>query len=279
MLITHDFHIHTRLSLCAGENGGTLQGYLDQAQKFGLKKLGFANHFWDAAVGFDALYVNSNQEDGVPYFYKTQNFEHIYKLKEEIDNTDTGDITVLFGAEGEYDPVNHSVAITEKVAEQLDFLLVPNSHTHMMMDKKLYRPREAHRDFMVKAFEEIVTCPMSKYVDAIAHPFEPVGESYEETTLIIACTDNNTFKRIFTLCAEKEIALEFNSSAMARVFDSTDNPEEHMRMFSIAKECGCKFSFGSDAHHEAGQTRHIEIAQKCVEKFGITEDDIAEFVK
>ncbi len=279
MKITHDFHIHTKLSLCAGPNGGTLQGYLKNAKELGLTTLGFADHFWDAGVGFDSLYLPSKNEEAVPWYYKTQNFEHIYELKKEIDATDTGDIRVLFGAEGEYDPVNHGVAVTEEIAEQLDFLIVPNSHTHMMMDKALYTPFEAHRDYMVKAIEEIATCPMAKYVKAIAHPFNAVQTTIQDEQTILSLTDDDTFKRVFTLMAEKDIAYEINTSSMHSVFGNISNPEHHVRMYRLAKECGCKFSFGSDAHSERGQLKHPEYSQKLVDLLGLTEDDIADFVK
>lgn len=279
MKITHDFHIHTRLSLCAGANGGTLRGYLETAKEQGLTALGFADHFWDAGVGFESLYLNSKNRDGVPNYYKTQNFEHISALKREIEATDTGDIKVLFGAEGEYDPVNHGVGVTEEVAEQLDFLIVPNSHTHMMMDIKYYETPELHRDYMVKALEEIATCKVSKYVKSIAHPFNPVQTSLEDEIKVLACTPDDTFKRLFTLCAEKGIALEFNTSSIRRVFWNTSNTEEHVRMFTLAKDCGCRFSFGSDAHSEGGHAKYAETCQFCVEKFNLKESDIADFVK
>ena len=278
MKITHDFHIHTRLSICAGPNGGTLQGYLKTAKENGLTTLGFADHFWDAGVGFDSLYINSKNVADVPNYYKTQNFEHISALKREIDETDTGDIRVLFGAEGEYDPVNHGVGVTEEVAEQLDFLIVPNSHTHMMMDVKYYATPELHRDYMVKALEEIVTCKVSKYVKSIAHPFSPVQTSLEDTIKVLACTSDDTFKHLFTLCAEKGIALEFNSS-LRNFFSNTSNAGEYIRMFTIAKDCGCRFSFGSDAHSEGGHSKYVETCQLFVDTFGLKDSDIADFVK
>ncbi|MBQ9976037.1 MAG: hypothetical protein IJP16_05955 [Clostridia bacterium] len=279
MKITHDFHIHTRLSLCAGPNGGTLQGYLKNAKELGLTTLGFAEHFWDAGVGFDSLYIPSRNGKDVPWYYKTQNFEHIYELKKEIDATDTGDVRVLFGVEGEYDPVNHGIAVTEEVAEQLDFIIVPNSHTHMMMDKALYTPLEAHRDYMVKALEEIATCPMAKYVKAIAHPFDPVTVPLDEETKILTIISDDVFKRVFTLMAEKNIAFEINTGTMSSIYRNTTETEEHERMFYLAKACGCKFSFGSDAHSEAGQLKHPEFSQKLVDLLSLTEDDIADFVK
>ena len=280
MKINHDFHVHTELSICSGGPGlgGTLQGYLETARREGLKYLGFSDHFWDSAVGFDGLYENSEQKAGVPHFYMTQNFDHISKLKQEIDSTDTGDITVFFGAEGEYDPVHRNIAITEAVAEKLDFLTVPNSHTHMMMDKELAKNNEAHRDFMMRALHDILDCPMSKYLYSTAHPFEANAET------VIRITSDDEFKRVWTKCAEKNVAFELNMGTylMISCLDKEGKrsiPEQYLRMVSIAKECGCKFIFGSDAH---GVKRHDNYASLCAnaaQVFGITVNDIAPLPK
>ena len=49
MRAEHDFHLHTSLSFCADECA-TLEGYVDIAKNFGLKKIGIANHFWDSKI-------------------------------------------------------------------------------------------------------------------------------------------------------------------------------------------------------------------------------------
>jgi len=72
MEIKHDFHIHTDLSICANKTA-TLENYLNIAKNLDLKKIGIANHFWDSRI------------DGNIDFYKTQDFEHISKLKPEIE--------------------------------------------------------------------------------------------------------------------------------------------------------------------------------------------------
>ena len=51
---------------------------------------------------------------------------------------------------------------------------------------------------------------------------------------------DNTYGELFEIAAARGIGLEINGSV--------EEPECY-RMFGIAKECGCKFYFGSDAHH------------------------------
>ena len=46
MLITHDFHLHTKISLCAKPEA-TLDLYLRKASECGLKKIAITDHIWD----------------------------------------------------------------------------------------------------------------------------------------------------------------------------------------------------------------------------------------
>ena len=156
MKIEHDFHIHTRLSPCAGENGGTYDAYIEQFKKEGLTCVGFADHYWDENVGYDAMGIESKCYPSVDNYYRTQNTEYVLQLKKEIEAKGEVGIGVFFGAEVEYDPVRRDIALSEGHAELFDFVIVPNSHTHMMMPKGLYEPYEKHLDFMVQAYEDII---------------------------------------------------------------------------------------------------------------------------
>ena len=177
MKIEHDFHIHTTLSLCANETA-TVENYLATAKKLGLKKLGFSDHFWDSAIG------------GAFEWYQKQDYEHVVQLKSELERVTGEDVKIYFGCETEYDPIHHGVALTEEAAEKFDFILVPNSHTHMMMPKDFYQPHQKHVDFMVQAYHEILDSNVSRYITAVAHPFEAVNCPYDRTRLIDMISDD-----------------------------------------------------------------------------------------
>ncbi len=260
MHITHDFHIHTDLSLCAGPTA-TLENYLAAADRLGLTKLGFANHFWDAAV------------PGANDFYVPQNFEHVAELLPALRAASRPERKLFFGCECEYDPAGHGVACTEAAAERFDFMIVPNSHTHMMMPPALYHPYEKHAEFMLTAYEEILTCPVSRYVTAMAHPFEAVCCPYDNGILIDLIPDDR-YRRLFDLTAEKGVAVEINLSAMHE-----KTPEEiarlpQLRLFRLARACGCRFLFGSDAHDDR---KHDSFgnADLVAGLLDLTEDDLA----
>lgn len=249
MIINHDFHLHTNLSLCASREA-SFDFFLKKAEAEGLKKIAITDHLWDHAVeGYQRRGGN---------FYEVQDFEHIKALKSEIErhNASGSDIKVLFGAEAEYSYENRRPAITPEIAEQLEVLLVPNSHTHLTMPKEFYEPYEKHIEYMTDAFMDIVNSDVAKYVTAIPHPFIAICCPYDNKMLMEKIPDD-TFKRCFTAAAEKGIALELNPNYFKeQVFNgyarndtlSAIYRDPTIKMLRIGKECGCKFTVGTDCH-------------------------------
>ena len=276
MKVNHDFHIHTYLSLCAPDKTGTVENYLESAKKHRLNKLGFANHFWGSEPGDPEYYNNVKMNPN--NYYLTQNYDYISQIKPDLEKYKNDEVKLYFGAECEYDPFKKSIAVSKDHVESFDFLIVPNSHTHMMMPKSCYEPYEKHIDFMFDAFYDIINCEFSKYVTAIAHPFWAVAAPYDRKILNRMISDDR-YKKAFDAAANKNIAMEIN------VFElSKENPEdvssmaEEIRLFRLAKECGCKFTFGSDAHIISEHTNYSN-CDKIAEILELTENDIAEIAK
>ena len=59
--------------------------------------------------------------------------------------------------------------------------------------------------------------------------------------------------------------------------DLTKNPQ--MRIFKIAKEVGCQFTFGSDTHALNGLASVPRFASDVVDILGLEKTDIAEFLQ
>lgn len=260
MRIEHDFHLHTNLSVCASREV-TAADYVANARRLGLRKIGFSDHFWDAPI------------EGANSFYQPQHYEHIIQLKPELEKLRCDDIQLFFGCETEYDPFHHGVAITEETAEKLDYLLVPNSHTHMMMPKDCYEPYQKHADFMMQATYEILNSPLSKYMTAIAHPFEAVCCPYPNSILIDMIPDDD-FRRVLDLMAKKEVAFEINVSSMQKKTHAEIEQMSQIRLFRLAREQGCKFLFGSDSHNAASHDFYGN-ADFVAGLLGLTEENIA----
>lgn len=265
MLITQDLHMHTHLSLCA-EKEATLQAYLDQAESLGISTLGIADHLWDDKVGL-------HDENGSWYgFYKPQNMKHVLKAREEFKSCEARGLRVLFGAEVEYDSVRGDIALSEEAAEILDFVIVPNSHTHLVMPKEYYEPRKTHASFMLEATRNILRSPLSKYVTALAHPFDAVCCPYDRK-LLYPLISKSEYMDVFSEAKEKNVAIEINTSPYLNKTDEVILNDPLWEIMHIAKECGCKFTFGSDCHHPSAQ-KNILASEIIIKHLGITEKDI-----
>jgi len=238
MKIAHDLHIHTNLSAC-GQKTATLENYLAAAAQLGMKKLAFTNHVWDSVV------------PGAPEWYRPQNVAHVARLRAELERARGCGAEVIFGCEAEYDYAGRGLSLTEEAAEQFDVILAPNSHTHIVMPKAFYNSPRRHAEFMLQAYEDMLDCSVSRYITAMAHPFHAVNCRPYDFSVPIAQIEDREFTRIFDKTARKGIAVEINLGCVCDLeAESADHIERspHMRIFRLAKACGCQFIFGSDSH-------------------------------
>lgn len=262
--ITHDIHTHTHLSLCCSEPG-IPNTYVENAEKRGIKILGFSDHMWDKAVPKP---VHNP-------WYDEQDFEHICKVREELTYR-SDKVKILFGAETEF--CNGEVlAISEACAEKLDYLLVPHSHTHMVgfvISRECADDDQKHADFLVRSFYALVTHPLHKYITAVAHPLTPGGCPPERTNRILSLIPDSALIECFDAARDAGVGFEINGGA----FHALGYPDEYIRILKQAKKSGLKFSLGSDGHGVTGLDC-VEIAGKLMQLAGITSDDFIDLVK
>ena len=142
----------------------------------------------------------------------------------------------------------------DKVVDASGKMVLPgaiDAHTHLAMPKSFYEPHKKHIEFMVEAFMNTVNSDVAKYVTAIPHPFMAVACPYDNRTLLNEITDDD-FKRCFDAAAQKGIALELNPNFLKSKSLKEAYNDPIFRMYRIGKECGCKFTVGTDAHSEKG---------------------------
>ena len=112
-------------------------------------------------------------------------------------------------------------------------------------------------------------------------PFHKVGiahlacsliniDSREEYLKVLDLIPDSEFTRLFTKAASLGVGIELNSGDMNF---KDEEAERILRMFKIAKQCGCKFYLGSDAHTNDGFCGVTEIFEQAVELLNLTEDD------
>ena len=234
-MINHDLHIHTHISLC-GDPGASAEGYIEQAIKQGFTTIGFSDHFWDSAV------------PGGSRWYSKQDYAHICQLKAEVPTEHRG-VRLLFGCEADC-KMDGVVGISEEVAREFDFIIVAHGHDNMknfVIPEEYLANFEEHARFSVKHFKDIVNSPLHAYFTAVAHPFVP-GTRHEETNSLLKCISDADFRECFQMASDRNIAIEMNGSIFIEFSEEEIRNIEYVRMFSIAKECGCTFTYGSDSH-------------------------------
>lgn len=281
MKITHDLHIHTTLSSCCKDTGATVQKYMEKARQLGLDKIAFTDHLWDSAIPL------GNE------WYRPQNVTHVLQLKQTVEDAQKEADTprILFGCETEYDYAHRAPALTEEAAAQFDIVLFPNSHTHLTTPDGLRDDKKAHARFMFDAFMDAVNSPVSRYITVMAHPFMAVCCPYDNRELLPLLSDNQ-YRECFSAAKEKNIAIEINMSNFKR-HNRAENPltgfvydlpalynDPILHLFELAKGCGCRFTFGSDAHAVSTPSlNHWHATYMIAELLGLTDDDIADIAK
>lgn len=228
MTISQDLHIHTNLSACA-ERDSTVESYFVTERDLGVNTMGIADHFWDEKLPH--VYDD----------YRVPSLKTMLRLREKAKEAEKSGIRLLVGAEAEYDRVRKDVAILPETAQQLDFLLVPNSHLHITMTDEERQDKKKQVSFMLTAWEDILRSEVARFITAIPHPFA----ASEDVMRLI--TDKQ-YEDCFRAAAEKNIAIEINTSVYRPKTIGQIVEHDAMRMYSVAKQCGCKFTFGSDAH-------------------------------
>ncbi len=256
--IDHDLHIHTVLSLCAdGDERQNKFALLKYAEDNGLKTICVTDHYWDSAV------------EGASDWYKPQNFEHISKIK---PLPESNGVKFLFGCETE---LNRQcvLGIPKERFDDFDFIIIPTTHMHM------------GGGFVVRGDEspkeraELWKSRLNAVLD-MDLPFGKVGIAHLTCTLIdkgpkgylevLRNISDEDFEKCFKKAAEKGVGIELNFNSLTI---DDDEFNEVLRPYKIAKEQGCKFYLGSDAHHPEGFERAVENFSKIVDALGLEETD------
>jgi len=262
MNITHDLHLHTGLSLCAPREA-KFEDFIEPALKMGLKKIGISNHFWHEDI--PPLY-----EDG---YFIIQNYKYIATEADAIRREKR--INISFGCEAEYNYVMGDVAMPEECAERFDHILVAHSHTHLIMPRELAEDPARHMQFLMKSYADIIRGKLSKYITAIAHPFDPICTPLEIVWKMYDTVTDDDFRFLLDETAERGIAYELNVGGHSLKTREDFEKLPVLRPARLAKECGCKFTFGSDAHSAPEFTYYKENAELLADILSLTDDDIA----
>ncbi|MBR2042850.1 MAG: hypothetical protein IJ946_00765 [Clostridia bacterium] len=232
-VIDHDYHIHSYLTPCAGHPPEqNCENILAYGKRMGMKDLVITDHFWDAQ---NVVTTEKNWFRRYGYSY----------IKEILPFPTDEECTFHLGCEADMD-LNFNLGVSEKLYDKLEFIIVATSHLHApgwTVTEEKQTVAERAELYMKRNF---------KLLDSNM-PFHKVGLAHFTCSLIAAnCEGSNIdilnhitdkeFKVFFSRVAKVGMGVELNMTV------EEANTEEILRPYRIAKECGCKFYLGSDAH-------------------------------
>lgn len=254
-----DYHIHSGLSSCSNDPKQTPERILEYAKQNGLSTVCITDHYWDSAV------------PGASDWYKPQDFEHISQSK---PLPQCEGIKFLFGCETDMDKYLNLVLPISRFAD-FDFVIISTTHLHMTgftITEQDAASNKRIAELWIERLDALLNMPL---------PFGKVGiahlncvlmnmRSHEDYLETMSLIPDSEMRRLFTKAAALGCGIELNKCDLKV---APEDEELLYRTFRIAKACGCRFYFGSDAHHPNQFDNCDEILKAAVLRLGLCEED------
>lgn len=254
--INHDLHIHSFHSRCSKDPHQTKENILQYGLANKLSTICLTDHYWDPAIG-----------GGSDWYLKQGDIREVKPLPQNSA------CRFLFGCETEMDR-HFTIGLSKQSMEEMDFIIVPTTHLHM----KGFTFEEKHDNIEDKT--ALYIARFEAFLDADL-PFEKVGLAHITTSLIHKENDgylevlrrvsDSTFERLFKGCAMRKCGVELNIES-----NQLDDPYATaviLRPYQIAKEQGCRFYLGSDAHLTVDLKGAPHRFSRMVELLNLSETD------
>ena len=231
--VDHDLHIHSYLSPCAGPEGvtQTADNILAYAVENGFNTICVTDHFWDETV---------RGAEGT--WYEKQNYAWISSI---LPLPQDENVRFLFGCETDMDK-NNVIGLSPENYGKFDFIVIPTNHLHLSgftcRGDEDVRERAA---LWCSRLDSLLEQDLPFYKVGVAHLTDTGimgGRGYLEALSIISDED---YIRLFRKASRRGVGIELNFNWLKT---NDDDVEIHLRPYRIAKEEGCKFYLGSDAH-------------------------------
>lgn len=265
-IIDHDFHIHSGGSMCSGDPNQTPGRILEYAADEGYTAVALTDHFWDETVPM-------LRGGWGPDFYTSQNFPHICK---NLPLPQKEGVRFLFGVEAEM-TLDGTVGLSPERLAEMDFALISISHFHMT-DFTISAADSATPEGRAKALldklETVLNKDLPWHKISLAHLTGPKlgGGDPDFHCAVLQLVKGERLTALFKKAAALGVGIELNTGTFR--FGNEAEETAVVDFYAHAKECGCTFTFGSDAHTADGFTYHRERGQAMADALGLTEEDI-----
>ncbi len=262
MKITMDTHIHTPASKCCTNPEQTVEKTAQELYERGFKVIAFTDHVW-------------RNPEILPNHWYAQHDGSALLETVKIIRSRKFPLKVMASCEADMQAPGR-FGITDELSDQLDFVMLAPDHFQLrdFVEQPVPPVPEALAPLMMHFFHSAVSWGKAQI---LAHPMCPFSyfEIYDRTVELIS---DSEFLDSFGKAAEKGIGLEINIDCLNSAGKGEFNLDTMTRIFSLAKNAGCKFTFGSDSHNAEHFTHYAE-AERFSKIVGITEKDLHPLVQ
>ena len=231
--VDHDLHIHSRVSPCAGPEGDTQlpENILKYAEKNKFHTICLTDHYWDETVS------------GAEHTWYVE--LHTQRLRSVLPLPQSDKVRFLFGCEIEMN-MNNVLGLAPEHYDNFDFVVIPTNHLHQSGVTCRGDEDVAERaGLWCSRLDHVLEQNLPFHKIGIAHLTDTGimgGKGYLEALQLIS---DEAYIRLFRKAANRGVGIELNFNWLNT---PDDEMEIHLRPYRIAKEEGCKFYLGSDAH-------------------------------
>ena len=250
----NDLHIHSYLSHCSSDPEQSADAILSYALTNKLKTICLTDHYWDENV------------PGPSEWYAMQDYAHITQI---LPLPQADGVEFLFGCETDLRE-DLTLGISPAVYDKFDFIVIPTTHLHM--DGFTCRgdeDAEERAKLWIKRFDAVLNMDLPFHKVGIAHLTCRLmyPDHYLETLSLLTEDD---YAPLFRKAAKLGVGIELNFPVDSITEESKDLI---LLPYRIAKAEGCKFYFGSDAHHPERLESEKENAEAIIDLLDLRESD------
>jgi histidinol phosphatase-like PHP family hydrolase len=251
-IIDHDIHIHSQISPCSRDSRQTKEAILSYALTNNYALVGVTDHLWPDTR------------------------ELVWPALENLPQADS--CRFLAGMEVDMD-MHGNLLLQQEEFDKVDYFILALTHLHLLgcvtdpakaplsvEDTAAYLKQRIYRAFeMDLPFERVGLAH-------ITHIPQPKGHDITEC---LALFSDNEWADIFAKVAKRGMGVELNFNPFAL---NEQQLQAVLIPYRIAKQQGCKFYLGGDAHHPETFGQNLKKFEKIIDLLDLTEEDKWEFV-
>jgi hypothetical protein len=172
------------------------------------------------------------------------------------------------------------IGISPEEMMRREFIIIPTTHLHMggFTLERDQNSEHERAELWEKRFASLLDMDLPFHKIGIAHlTCSTMAYWSRQTELEIYSKISD--QDVYTLmkgAAETGVGIEINGCSMMY---KEEEKEQILRFYRIARECGCKFYCGSDAHQPQELDRAIGYFNRAIEELGLQETDKFHMIK